>query len=226
MHGTPDPIPIRAKPTGAAPRFAAGRGRAYIADNLLRRWTMTLPPDEPTGPSPAPAEGERRLHPGIYIARRRARLETILMQPLVVPRGNGVSEESRTFLLEEAEELFWNELEWEKLTSEEMSEGGSSLVERTFPGFLAFIDGLLLKEVHESSPEPARPKPEVVEEILVFLAQRYLELLPWTEPEARLERAWTERLIDLVLYRLHGLSVDRVLVFEPPPTGTEEEGTS
>jgi len=147
------------------------------------------------------------------------------MQPLVVPRGSGVTEESRTFLLEEAEELFWNELEWEKLTSEEMSEGGSSLVERTFPGFLAFVDGLLLKEVHESSPEPARPKPEIVEEILLFLAHRYLELLPWTEPEAQLERAWTERLIDLVLYRLHGLSLDRIQLFEPPPREAEE-GTS
>jgi hypothetical protein len=190
--------------------------------NLLRRWLMTLPPDEPTGPIPAPAEGERRLHPAIYHERRRARLEKILMQPLVAPRGSGVTEESRQFLLEEAEDLFWDELEWEKLTSEEMSEGGSSLVERTFPGFLAFIDGLLLKEAHALSPEPARPRPEVVEDILLFLARRYLELLPWTEPEARLERSWTERLIDLVLYRLHGLSLDRLVLFKPPQGGAEE----
>ncbi|MGD8279244.1 MAG: hypothetical protein PVH00_14500, partial [Gemmatimonadota bacterium] len=127
------------------------------------------------------------------------------------------------FLLEEAEALFWDELEWEKLTSEEMSEGGSSLVERTFPGFLAFIDGLLLTEVHESSLEPARPKPDVVEDILLFLARRYLELLPWTEAEAQLERAWTERLIDLVLYRLHGLGVDRILLTDPPPASAGEE---
>jgi len=184
---------------------------------------MTLPPDEPTGPIPEPIEGERRLHPGIFLARRRARLETILLQPLVAPRGSGVSEESRQFLLEEAEDLFWDELEWEKLTSEEMSEGGSSLVERTFPGFLAFVDGLLLKEAHASSPEPARPRPEVVEDILLFLARRYLELLPWTEPEARLERAMTERLIDLVLYRLHGLGLERIALSGPPPTSTEGE---
>jgi hypothetical protein len=183
---------------------------------------MTLRPDERTGSSPPPAEGERRLHPDIYLARRRARLERILLQPLVMPRGSGVSQESRRFLLEEAEALFWDELEWEKLTSEEMSDGGSSLVERTFPGFLAFVDGLLLKEVHESSPAPARPRPEVVEDILLFLSRRCLELLPWAEPEAQLERAWTERLIDLVLYRLHGLDVDRILLSEPPPASAEE----
>lgn len=176
---------------------------------------MNTPPQEPTAPGPKPFDGERQLHPAIYVARRRARLERVLHQPLVVPRPSGVSEKTRRYLREEAEELFWNELEWEKLTSEEMSDGGSLLVERTFPGFLAFIDGLLLKEAHENSPEPAHPRPEVVEDVLLFLARRYLELLPWTEPEARLERAWTERLIDLVLYRLHGLSVGRVGAFDP-----------
>ena len=133
---------------------------------------MSLPPEEPTAPVPAPSEGERRLHPGIYLARRRARLEQLLLQPLVMPRSSGVPEETRRFLLEEAEDLFWDELEWEKLTSEEMSAGGSSLVERTFPAFLTFIDGLLLKEAHVDSPEPARPRPEVVEDILQFLARR------------------------------------------------------
>jgi hypothetical protein len=180
---------------------------------------MSLPPEEPTAPVPAPSEGDRTLHPGIYLLRRRSRLEQLLLQPLVSPRPSGITEETRRFLLEEAEELFWNELEWEKLTSEEMSEGGSALVERTFPGFLAFIDGLLLKEVHADSPEPARPRPEVVEDVLLFLARRYLELLPWPEPEAQLERAWMERLIDLVLYRLHGLSVDRMGGFDRPAGG-------
>jgi hypothetical protein len=33
-------------------------------------------------------------------------------------------------------------------------------------------------------------------------------MLAETEPHARLEREMTERLIDLVLYRLHGLPVD------------------
>jgi hypothetical protein len=152
--------------------------------------------------------GERRLHPEILLARRRARLERLLQHPLVPPRPSGISEERRRFLLEEAEDLYWNELEWEKLTSEEMRAGGSELVELAFPGFLAFIDGLLLREVAADSLAPASPRPEVVEDVLLFLARRYLELLSETESGAPLEREMTQRLIDLVLYRLHSLPVD------------------
>jgi len=155
----------------------------------------------------SPAE-PRRLHPEVFLARRRARLEQLLQHPLVRPRETGISEERRSFLREEAEELYWNELEWEKLTAEEMSKGGSELVELAFPGFLAFIDGLLLKEANPDSPVPASPRPEVVEDTLLFLARRFLELLPETEPQKRLEREMTERLVDLVLYRLHNITVD------------------
>ncbi|MBR9991216.1 MAG: hypothetical protein KFH98_15750 [Gemmatimonadetes bacterium] len=164
---------------------------------------MTSPSEH--GGDPA---GERRLHPEVFLARRRARLEHLLQHPLVPPRSSGVSEDRRNFLREEAEELYWNELEWEKLTSEEMRSGGSELVELTFPGFLAFINGLLLKEVNSDSLAPASPRPEVVEDVLLFLSRRYLELLSETEAGPRLEREMTERLIDLVLYRLHGLPVD------------------
>ena len=150
----------------------------------------------------------RKLHPEVLLARRRARLERVLQHPLVVPRTSGVAPDRRAFLREEAEELYWNELEWEKLTAEEMAKGGSELVELTFPGFLAFIDGLLLKQVTADSKVPASPRPEVVEDVLLFLATRCLELLQETEPGQRLEREMTERLIDLVLYRVHGLAVD------------------
>lgn len=153
--------------------------------------------------------GPRKLHPEVFLARRRARLEQILQNPLVQPRPTGIPADRRQFLLEEAEDLYWNELEWEKLTSEEMK-GGSELVEFAFPGFLAFIDGLLLKEVNIDSQAPASPRPEVVEDVLMFLATRYLELLPETEEQSVLERDMTERLIDLVLYRLHGIAVDRI----------------
>jgi hypothetical protein len=152
--------------------------------------------------------GERRLHPEVFLARRRARLEHLLQHPLVAPRPSGIPQDKRDFLREEAEELYWNELEWEKLTSEEMRAGGSELVELAFPGFLAFINGLLLKEVNRDSLAPAAPRPEVVEDVLLFLARRYLELLAATDPAERLEREMTERLVDLVLYRLHGLPVD------------------
>jgi hypothetical protein len=151
----------------------------------------------------------RKLHPEVLLARRRARLEQILQSPLVPPRSSGIAPDRRQFLREEAEDLYWNELEWEKLTAEEM-QGGSELVEFAFPGFLAFSDGLLLKQANADSPVPANPRPEVVEDILLFLATRYLELLPETEPQAVLERDMTQRLIDLVLYRLHNIAVDRV----------------
>jgi hypothetical protein len=164
---------------------------------------MSSPSDSSRDPT-----GERRLHPEVFLARRRARLEHLLQHPLVAPRPSGISEDRRQFLREEAEELYWNELEWEKLTSEEMRRGGSELVELAFPGFLAFINGLLLKEVNRDSLAPASPRPEVVEDVLLFLARRYLELLTATAPAERLEREMTERLIDLVLYRLHGLPVD------------------
>jgi hypothetical protein len=155
-------------------------------------------------------EPGRRLHPEIFLARRRARLAKLLQHPLDPAPSSGLPDARRTYLREEAEELYWNELEWEKLTEEEMSSGGSELVEFAFPGFLAFIDGLLLKEANVDSPVPATPRPEVVEEVLLFLARRYLELLPEVEPKARLEGVMTERLIDLVLYRLHGIPVDGV----------------
>jgi hypothetical protein len=156
----------------------------------------------------------RRLHPDIYLARRRAHLEKVLQHPLVSPRASGLDPDRRAFLREEAEELYWNELEWEKLTEEEMSKGGSALVEFAFPGFLAFIDGLLLKEVNSDSPVPANPRPEVVEDLLTFLALRVLELLPETDAQVALEREMTARLIDLVLYRLHGIPVDGIDRFE------------
>lgn len=184
---------------------------------------MSIPPEDPGAARSEREEPERRLHPEIFLARRRARLEKLLHQPLVVPRDSGASPEKRGYLREEAEELYWNELEWEKLMAEEMSQGGSELVELAFPGFLAFIDALLLKQAHADSPQPASPRPEVVEDVLLFLSRRCLELLPESSAEARLERWMTERLIDLVLYRLHGLPIDGIDPFELMRRDDDEE---
>jgi hypothetical protein len=181
---------------------------------------MGFPPPDPTK---SESENGRRLHPEIFLARRRARLEKLLQHPLVPPRDSGSSVVKRTFLREEAEELYWNELEWEKLMAEEMSQGGSELVELAFPGFLAFIDGLLLEEAGPDSPVPASPRPEVVEELLLFLSRHCLELLPDRTADSRLELRMTERLIDLVLYRLHNLSTDRIDHFESIRRDEEEQ---
>lgn len=150
-----------------------------------------------TGPTPN-ASAER------FLAERRARLGRLVGRHLVPQRLTSMAADRRRFLLEEAEELYWNELEWEKLTADEGVELGG-LVELTFPGFLAFIEGLLLREVMPDSQAPASPRPEVVEDILHFLAGRCLELAEGTDAQSRLDRAMTLRLIDLTLYRLHEL---------------------
>jgi hypothetical protein len=154
---------------------------------------------------------------------RRERLERALGRTLgQPPTGPRVSlpEKTRHFLREEAEDLYWNELEWEHITEEEALEEGS-LTELAFPGFLAFVRGLLLTEVMPDAKAPAAPRPEVVEDILGFLAGRVVELedgLAAEDGEARdrmrLELGMTSRLVDLVLYLFHRLEPSDIEVVE------------
>ena len=99
---------------------------------------------------------------------RREHLERLLGRPLGVPRTGprpSLPDRMRGFLREEAEDLYWNELEWENITDEEaLAEG--ALTELAFPGLLAFVKGLLLREVMPDAKAPASPQPEVVEDIL------------------------------------------------------------
>lgn len=144
---------------------------------------------------------------------RRERLERLLGRSLSDPdmaAATTLSERVRGFLLEEAQDLYWNELEWENITDEEQLEG-EPLTELAFPGFLAFVRGLLLTEVMPDSQAPASPRPQVVRDILAFLAERVVELQeevdeadPAEEAETALEM--TSRLVDLVLYQYHRLS--------------------
>ena len=142
---------------------------------------------------------------------RRARLCSVLGRaPL--PAGVGcepLDADRLGFFRREAEELYWNELVWEELTAEEAITGGH-LTELVFPGFLAFIEGVLNDRTPPGSPVPAQPHPDAVEEILTFLGER------WAEATAELEagadsqkvvwaRAMTAHLVDLVLYRLYRL---------------------
>jgi hypothetical protein len=145
---------------------------------------------------------------------RRERLERLLGRTLEAPHTGPRSplpERVRAFLKEEAEDLYWNELEWENITDEEQLEGGP-LTELAFPGFLAFVRGLLLTEVMPDAKAPASPRPEVVEDILSFLSARVVELeegLDAPDPDGvermKLELEMTSRLVDLVLYRYHEL---------------------
>ena len=148
------------------------------------------------------------------IEGRRERLERILGPKLDSPRGSTsapLTAEARAYLLEEAQNLYWNDLEWERITDEEALEEGP-LAQLAFPGFLAFIRGLLLHEVMPDSQAPASPRPQVVEDVLGFLARRVVELedelasaAPDDAESMRTELSLTSQLIDLVLYQFHGV---------------------
>ena len=150
---------------------------------------------------------------------RRERLERLLGRRLDAPtlEGDGpLTKESRLYLFGEAEDLYWNELEWEHITDEEALEEGP-ITQLTFPGFLAFIRGLLLHEVMPDSIAPANPRPEVVMDIMTFLARRVVELEEGLAKPAddeavklRAELELTSHLLDLVLCEFHGVASDDV----------------
>jgi hypothetical protein len=150
---------------------------------------------------------------------RRERLERLLDRRLDSPSGAGndpLTDEARAYLLGEAENLYWNDLEWEHITDEEALEEGP-ITQLTFPGFLAFVRGLLLHEVMPDSMAPASPRPEVVADVMAFLARRVVELedglaeSPDGEKERMLsELDMTSQLIDLVLYQYHGVGPEEM----------------
>ncbi len=145
---------------------------------------------------------------------RREKIERALGRPLAFPEpatGADLSESEREHLLEAATDLYLNELAWENITDEEQVEG-EPLAELAFPGFLAFIQGLLLEKVMPDSLAPANPRPEIAEDVVKFLAEQVVALQDGmgeegeedAEQRAR-DLALTDRLLDLVLFRLHGV---------------------
>jgi hypothetical protein len=122
------------------------------------------------------SEGARDL-----IDARRRQLQATVGRPLRIPQGTPdlpLSDDRRAYLLGEAKDLYWNDLEWENVTGEEeMDEGNEGMIpDLVFPGFLAFVRGLLVTEVPDDSLAGPAPRPEVVENLLEFLARRTLEL--------------------------------------------------
>lgn len=162
------------------------------------------------------------------IQGRRERMSRLLGRPLAQPEAatSPLSPEARKHLLDDALDLYWNELEWEHLTEEEAVDQGEPLIELMFPGLLAFVRGLLLTRVNPDALAPAAPRPVVVEDLLAFLAGRVLELhgelaeIP-NEDRARLdgELKMTNRLVDLVLYQFHGLDPEAIHLLETSGTG-------
>ena len=165
------------------------------------------------------------------IGGRRERIARALGRKLTRPEAPAdntpLDEESREHLLEDGRDLYWNELEWEHLTAEEATAEGP-LAPLVFTGVLAYVRGLLLEETMPDALAEAEPRPEVVEQLLRFLARRVLELeeeiaAGGEEPDRlRLELRVTDHLVDLVLYDLHGLSkAERDVVEADRPTPAE-----
>ena len=144
----------------------------------------------------------------VLLTGRVKRMELILGRKLETgsPSTQPLPEKDGAYLLETAQEFYWNDLEWEKLTGEEKIDE-EFLTELAFPGFLAFVRGLLLEEAQPDSIVPAHPRPEVVDGVLGFLSGRVVELeedAASTEGEdhdhREAELKMTSRLVDLVLY--------------------------
>jgi hypothetical protein len=150
---------------------------------------------------------------------RRRRLQQIIGRTLSDPVSGAsapLSSDGMAYLLEELQELYWNDLEWENVTEEERMEGGG-LPELTFPGVLAMVRGLLLTEVAPDALAQAEPRPEVVAAFLDFLADRIRELsdeaagAPGDDGDrAALDLRMTEALLDRVLMQYHQLSPEEV----------------
>jgi hypothetical protein len=157
---------------------------------------------------------------GTLLEGRRSRLSQLLGRPLAAATSvvdPPLSPSEREHLVSDGLDLYWNDLSWEHLTEEErVAEGDDPLIEMAFPGFLAYVKGLLLTEAMPDSLVPAQPRPEAVEEILRFLAGRIVELKEGVGAESgdpdqtRFELIASDRLLDLVLFRLHGLDAEEV----------------
>ena len=157
---------------------------------------------------------------------RRERIERILGRELEAPTAGAnepIPDETRSYLLSEVQDLYWNEIEWEHITDEESLEAGP-LAELTFPGLLAYVRGLLLSEVMPDSLSPANPRPQAVADALDFLAARVVQLQDeLSERDAgdqerqQAELDMTNSLIDQVLYLYYSLDEGDVERVEQAP---------
>ncbi len=128
------------------------------------------------------------------------------------PPSERSPEDRHRHLLEEALELYENELAWEEESGEESTESGA-LVALVFPGILALVDALVTSHTPGEQGEGG-PHRDVVMAFLEWLSDRLLKLRSGELRGSATDRArevdLTDRLIDLVLYRYCGLSVGEV----------------
>lgn len=164
-------------------------------------------PSPPDASEIALPTGDRAEDARALIRERRAALGRAVRRELgPLAAGEATRPESRSYLFEEACELYLNELSWEEITDEERVDDGA-LTEMVFPGLLAFLNALLPGDGAEG-PQDHR---DVVHDFLLWLAARRLTLReaePVDGPERlrlRHEAAIADDLIDLVLALAYGL---------------------
>ena len=164
--------------------------------------------------------------PEELLQARRLSLQQLTGRPLRQPEADGspLPDERRRYLLEEIQDLYWNDLEWENVTGEEELEGGP-LTELTFPGVLAYTRGLLLTEVPSDSLAGPEPRPQVVDDFLRFLAERVLSLRSAGGSDTDTLRM-TSELLDQVLMVYHGVSPEDVGPLGPSEVLAGRESTS
>ena len=128
------------------------------------------------------------------------------------PAPQQTPEDQHQHLLEEAQELYSNELAWEAESGEE-STGSGAVVELVFPGTLALVDALLTSHDRGEKGEGGQHR-DVVSSLLDWLANRLFELRSGQSGGSATDRAkridMTDQLIDLVLYRYCGLDEEEV----------------
>ncbi len=132
------------------------------------------------------------------------------------PPAERTPEEQHRHLLEEAQQLYENELSWEEETGEESMESGA-VVSLVFPGTLALVDALVTS--HDPSERgEGGPHRDVVASFLGWLADRLLKLRSGGLHSSATIRAkeadLTDRLIDLVLHRYCQLSQSEIELLE------------
>lgn len=122
--------------------------------------------------------------------------------------------EARTHLFEEACELYWNEMSWEQITDEELTDG-VELTEMVFPALLTLMDALLPRAAN-GEPDRAHEHRDVAHDFLCWLAARLVELRARREEiqedraQARRETTITDELIDLVTFRLYQITDEEI----------------
>jgi hypothetical protein len=121
---------------------------------------------------------------------------------------------ARRHLFEEACELYWNEMSWEQITDEELTDG-RELTEMVFPALLTLVDAFLPRGAN-GEPDRAREHRDVAHDFLRWLAARLVELRarreegPEDKVQTRRETMITDELVDLVAFRLYQITDEEI----------------